>query len=314
MIPYIDLHCDTLSRAQAMGKTNLQSDPDLTADLRRLSEGGALAQFFAVWMPPEKEKMACSDEEYIDLLITLLEKNLRDTFRPAQNAQDLETSIRDKVLSAVLALEDCRYITDLSILEALHARGFRSFGLTWNSPNAIGFPNSRDPVRMQQGLTPFGMEVLEWLSEKPAIIDVSHLSDGGFWDVVKRSRKPFLATHSNARAITPHPRNLADDMIRALAEKGGVMGLNFCCRFLGEDPNKNRLEDHIAHLNHIKNVGGEDVLALGSDLDGISGELAIPDTSRMPRLFEALRKAGWSMRQIEKFAYKNALRALGDIL
>ena len=166
---------------------------------------------------------------------------------------------------------------------------------------------------MQRGLTPLGKEAVEYLNFKGGLIDVSHLSDGGFWDVKQISKKPFVATHSNARSITDHPRNLTDEMIRALAESGGVSGLNFCLSFLGEDRERNHLEDHLRHLNHLKKVGGEDVVAIGSDFDGVGGKLVIDEPGKMALLFEALEKDGWSQRQIEKLAYGNILRVLREV-
>ena len=146
------------------------------------------------------------------------------------------------------------------------------------------------------------------------IIDVSHLSDGGFYDVSKNSRKPFVASHSNARAISNHPRNLTDDMIRTLALSGGVMGINFEKHFLGHN-NLSRIEDMLAHIQHIKNIGGIDCISLGTDFDGISNKgLEVKNIGEIEKLSMALSKNNFSEEEIEKIFYKNALRVIKEVL
>ena len=154
------------------------------------------------------------------------------------------------------------------------------------------------------------------MNELGMIVDVSHLSDEGFYDVAAVSEKPFIASHSNARALAGCSRNLSDDMIRLLAEQGGVTGLNFAPGFLEEDfySKESRIERMTAHANYIVNCGGEEVLALGSDLDGVGGRLEIPSPDKMDLLWEGLKKAGLTERQIELAARKNAERVIGEIM
>ena len=161
-----------------------------------------------------------------------------------------------------------------------------------------------------------GKEAIEYMNEIGMLIDVSHLSDGGFYDVAKISKKPFVASHSNARALTPHPRNLTDEMLKILGENGGVTGINFSPKFLNDTltSKDSKIVSMAKHLNHIRNIGGEDILAVGTDLDGVSGNLEIDSVDKMPMLFDALKKDGWSDDLLEKFAYKNALRVIKDTL
>ena len=195
-------------------------------------------------------------------------------------------------MSTILTIEDGRSINnDLAKIKEYYDLGIRLITLTWNFENCLGYPNSDDPKIMNKGLKDFGKEAVEYMNELGIIIDVSHLSDGGFYDVAEISRLPFIASHSNARALSPHRRNLTDDMIRIIGERGGVIG-----------------------LKHIKDKGGEEVLALGTDFDGIGGNLQIPSADKLPLLFEALRREGWSEDLIEKFAYKNALRVIRDVM
>lgn len=150
------------------------------------------------------------------------------------------------------------------------------------------------------------------------LVDVSHLSDRGFWDVLEAGTRPFVASHSNARTVCPCVRNLTDEMIRALAERGGVMGLNFCADFLRTVPegesNPGRLEDVVAHARHVFRMGGEDCLGLGSDFDGIDTNEALPGAQSMGKLWEALRQGGFTERQLDKIFYGNVLRVLESVI
>jgi membrane dipeptidase len=145
------------------------------------------------------------------------------------------------------------------------------------------------------------------------LIDVSHLSDRGFYDVAELSKQPFVASHSNARSLTPHSRSLTDDMIKVLADHGGVIGLNFCGAFLG-DSEISRVEDMVSHILHIRQVGGTEVIALGTDFDGISPELEIEDMGQIGKLIRALERAGFTDAELDKFLWQNSLRVIQDSL
>jgi membrane dipeptidase len=169
---------------------------------------------------------------------------------------------------------------------------------------------------MARGLKPFGKDAVRRMNELGMVVDVSHLSDGGFYDVAALSQKPFVASHSNCRALCPHPRNLTDDMIRILADKGGIAGLNFGPQFLNADParTESTVERISAHARHFINIGGSECVALGSDFDGITGNLEVGTVEKMPLLFDQFSRDGLSDAVIEKIAWKNALRTLKDIL
>ena len=155
--------------------------------------------------------------------------------------------------------------------------------------------------------------MVEEMERLGIVPDASHLSDRGFYDLVENCKKPFIVTHSNSRSIKRHPRNLTDDMIKKLSEKGGVMGINFCADFVGYEK-VTQIKDLVSHIKHIKNVGGIDVISLGSDFDGIGNEVEIKDASEMGKLAQALEKEGFTIDEIEKIYYKNALRFLIDTL
>lgn len=200
--------------------------------------------------------------------------------------------------------------------------------LTWNFPNEIGFPNIHMPENggepdftvpeTERGLTEFGFDLIEEMQRIGMIVDVSHLSDAGFYDVASHAKKPFVASHSDARSVCRAVRNLTDDMIRTLAEKGGVTGLNYCADFLSDGvpgiSNEGTLEAIVRHAKHIVNVGGEDCLGLGSDFDGIPTHAELTGADKLPLLDRALSKAGFTQRQREKIFSENVLRVYREIL
>lgn len=322
---YIDMHCDTLMMAWMKKYADIYDRPDMMVDIRRLLAGGCKAQFFAIFLPSPgmKERMGLmqmDDDDYIEQLVRIYRNTLEscaDAAAPAVTLTDILENDRAGKVSAVLTMEDGRSVDGrMEKLERYYDMGVRVIGLTWNQENCFGAPNSRDASVMAKGLTEFGKDAVLRMNELGMGIDVSHLSDGGFWDVARLTKKPFFATHSNCRSLNPHPRSMTDEMIRALADKGGVMGVNFCPAFLVQDvENKAATCDMLtAQLRHMIRVGGEDCAAVGTDFDGMNGDLEIASADRMPVLFDALERAGFTAVQIEKIAHRNIERVLKDVL
>ncbi|MBP7110921.1 MAG: dipeptidase [Firmicutes bacterium] len=322
---FIDLHCDTLMNTYLSGKEGLY-ETDGMVDFRRMKEAGQMAQFFAIWMlSPDMRQWGgdykeISDEDYISRLTRTLKENLEKhegIIALARNAPEMLANEKAGRMSAFLAIEDGRSVLgDLANIDKYYEMGVRLITLTWNHENSLGWPNYKNDDYMAKGLKPFGVEAVRHMNGIGMLVDVSHLSDAGFYDVARAAERPFVASHSNCRAICPHMRNLTDDMIRLLADKGGVMGVNFAPAFIGPDveTKKTTVEMICAHLKHMMNVGGEDVAALGSDFDGISGELEVSDPTRMELIFERLSKEGVPSSAIEKVAWKNAARVITESL
>lgn len=312
------MHCDTIYRLiNSKEERNLRKN-DFSVDIEKLKCGNSLAQFFALFIDKEE----CEDPletclKMVDRFYLELKEN-EDSIRLARNYEELCNNKRLGKISAFLTIESGEVLKgQLYNLRNFYRLGVRLITLTWNYENEIGFPNCKEEC-MEKGLTPFGIELIEEMNKLGMIIDVSHLSDGGFYDVAKYSKAPFIASHSNARAITPHRRNLTDEMIKILSEKGGVMGINFCSYFLhkGDDhlANLSKVEDMVRHIKHIKNVGGAQCIALGTDFDGISCDVEIVDISQMEKLIIALKKEGFSEEEIEMICYKNAKRVIRNTL
>ena len=326
---YIDLHCDTLCMAFETQNRNIFDRPEFMVDIKRLKEAKALAQFFAIYMPPQEWihniKPGYTDDQFIDELYGILCDAIAehpDDIALAKDYKDMKINEKKGKVSAFLTIEDGRSINgSFEKFDKYYDMGVRLVSLTHNYENCFGYPNSPDSAVMNAGLKPFGREAVEYMNEKGIIIDVSHLSDGGFWDVMDISKKPIVASHSCARALTPHPRNLTDEMIKAMAEKGGVCGINFCPVFIAPDLSANngwiedgKLEDIVRHIMHLYNMGGSDFVAIGTDFDGIGGKLDIAGPQDMDKLFDALLKNGMGLADVEKIAYKNAERLISETL
>lgn len=318
MRKFIDLHCDTLLKAYEKNLDDIYSMKDTMLDIKRLKENGGIAEFFAIFMLPENE-MKTDDKVYFEYFYNVFQNTINnhpDEFNIALNYNDLVENMKADKVSGFLTFEDGRIIDgSLDSLKYYYDKGIRLISLTWNSANSFGYPNSTDIEEMKKGLTPFGKEAIEYMNELGIIIDVSHLSDGGFWDIVNISKKPFIASHSNCRKLAPHPRNLTDDMIKALSNAGGVAGINFCPIFLNPKlEDSSNIEMKVNHIKHMINKGGIEVVALGSDFDGIRPTNEINAVEKIDLLFDGLNKAGLSDDDIDKIAKDNAIRIIKDIL
>ena len=309
----IDLHCDTMSKLAERGRTSLLRENDLNVDIAKLQAGNFAAQFFALFVDMAKTS---NPLEYCLQMVDRFHLELADnrqSIRLATNQAELVANQAEGKISAFLTIEEGGVLKgELANLRNFHRLGVRLLTLTWNYPNEIGFPNALPECR-DKGLTEFGREVVAEMNRLGMLVDVSHLSDQGFFDVAETSVRPFVASHSNARTITGHARNLTDEMIRVLAEKGGVTGLTFARSFLA-DPPRSHVEDIVRHAKHIRQVGGIDVIAIGSDFDGTKPPLEVADSSQIGKLTEGLSAAGFSSGEIEKICYGNAVRLIREVL
>ena len=321
---YIDMHCDTLGNGMAEHKQSITKLECSMTDVDRLLQVNTMAQFFAMFVPqrnmpewygleemPEHEMLL--EKMYHIFLNTLKENEHRIAF--AQSYEQLQNNQNSGKMSAFLTMENGYAVRgQMENLRKFHDMGVGLMTLTWNDPNCFGQNHSSDRNLMQLGLTEFGKEAIPYMNELGIIIDVSHLSDGGFYDVAKYSKKPFVASHSNCRELSPSTRNLTDDMIRMLAECGGVAGINFEPTFLNWDlkDKKSRVSRMCDHVEHFIKVGGVECVGIGTDFDGIDGEFEIKDCTQMNLFFEELHHRKISDDVIEKIAYGNVMRVIGE--
>ncbi|HJC75092.1 MAG TPA: membrane dipeptidase [Candidatus Mediterraneibacter faecavium] len=252
----------------------------------------------------------------------LCSSELRTPEKEAGASAKKRTAAKAERTAGILTVEEGGVLNGrLSRLDELHEKGVRLVTLTWNYENCIGYPNSRDRNIMEKGLTDFGIQTVERMNELGMIVDVSHLSDGGFWDCMKYSRYPVAASHSNSRSLCRHPRNLSDEMLRALGEKGGVAGVNFYSEFLRErrgksDGGRASADDIADHALWMIDKAGEDAVALGTDLDGFDPDslpAGIQGVQDIGRVWDAMRRKGITPRQLDKIAYGNAMRVMQEV-
>lgn len=324
---YIDMHCDTLAAALAQKKETVEILEGTMVDVARLKEAGAMAQFFAMFLP-QRDEAEWFGMEKMPELTELMERmyeiychtmeQCRAVIAPARNAEEFEINRKNGKISAFLTIENGSLVCGkMENIRKFYDMGVRLMTLTWNDANCIGYCHSKDRNEMQQGLTGFGKEAVSYMQDLGILVDVSHLSDGGFYDVAEISRrngKPFAASHSNCRALTSATRNLTDEMIRLLAESGGVAGINFEPTFLDKNEKApvSRVEFMCDHVCHLVDKGGIECVGIGSDFDGIGGKLEIGECRKMPMLFDALQKRGFSQDAIEKIAWKNVERLIRE--
>ena len=313
---FIDLHCDTLHSIQ---KYNCRLAANRgSVDAKKLAVGGALCQCFAAFTDTKVYPDAYANCLH---LADIFERELRANsgrLRRVTNASEIMQAHSDGLVGAMLTVEEGEGVCEPDRLRKLYSLGARISSVTWNYENSLAAANTKNgraaPVT-DRGLTQKGADFVAEANRLHMLIDVSHLSDRGFYDVVKLSTLPPIATHSNARAVADHPRNMTDDMIATLAKAGGVMGLNFFHSFLhrrGDDVS--HVADMLRHLKHIRNVGGAGVMALGTDFDGISGSLELPSSAAIPRLAQQMKLSGFTESEIDGFLYKNALQLFSNTL
>lgn len=322
----LDMHCDTIfeiGRLNREGQEVHLRDNHLNISLNKMKQANYLLQNFAIFTPLEQVNDPVQHvNDLIDVFYQEIEMN-QDMIGMVKQYDDIEKNDQQGKMSALLALEEGAVINnDLAYLRNYYRLGVRMITLNWNYVNGIGHPNfdytgethGFHCCDTENGLTEFGIQYVQECERLGIIIDVSHLSDAGFYDVLQYTTKPFVASHSNARAVCDHARNMSDDMIKELAKRGGVMGINFACDFLKEGDTLSRVENMVQHIQHIKEVGGIDVIGLGTDFDGIAQNLELKDASYMPKLYQALQEAQFSEEDIEKIFYKNVLRVYKEVL
>jgi len=321
----IDGHCDTLMRCTRRGMNASGSDDawDFFSenerahiDLPKLKKGHVACQFMAIFL--EDDQILDGPEHanrMIDAFQNLLEDpRAKDRFLFAKNATDIKKAIEKKQVSAFLSIEGAEALgSSLDTLDAMHQRGVRALGLTWNRTNAFGRGQKGQGT---DGLTPLGKKLVEKMADMRMIIDVSHLSEEGFWEVSDIHRGPFIASHANARSIVDHQRNLSDEQIRAIADHGGAIGCVFVPYFVSKDPQECNLDALLKHVDHIIRKGGIDTCALGSDFDGFSStqNSVIENASEYPLIYHALRKRGYNRYDTQKILGANMLRVISEVL
>ena len=278
--PVFDFHCDSaltlLGREMSGCGSLLKNDHHI--DLTRAGKLAGYAQCFACFTTPFMEKWSGHSpitvfERELEAILSQLQEN-KAIVRQAFSAADVAANQEQGLMSGILTLEGTAGISyDAGRLEELYRTGFRIVSLGWNEDNPLTGSHVTGG-----GLTDRGREFVREAQRLGYLVDVSHISDQGFWDLIAMTEGPIIATHSNSRSVCPVSRNLTDDMFRAVCETGGIAGFNFCADFVSKEPTLDTACDHILHFLELDPEGTH--IALGGDLDGI-------DT--MPKGFEGVQ-------------------------
>lgn len=319
---FVDLHCDTIGVKIANSKgARVLRENDGHIDLMKMKKSGAMAQFFAIFVPIQEAAKRYGIEEssyefFERAYAVYLEEMAKNTdlILPAMNYDDIMKNNIAGKMSSILTIEEGDPVQGkMERIKEFYDKGVRLITYTWNYENCFGYPNSDDAELMKRGLKQFGIEATAYMNELGMLIDVSHLSEGGFYDVVKYSKKPFVASHSCARALCSHKRNLWDDQLKAIGETGSVVGINFAAGFLRDGEKDTRIEDIVRHMVHIKDKAGIEAVTFGSDFDGIDSNLEFVDYTGMPLIEKEMGKF-FTPREIDLIDNANALRVIKQTL
>ena len=305
MIPYFDAHCDTALPVHVLGKSLYEND--LHLDLKRLSAFAPCAQVFAVCVERCADLTGATDA-VLDSLLRELEAN-REYVQLCRNEVDITNTIQSGRIAALLSVEGAERLgCSLEKLRALYACGLRIVHLTWNDDNVL----SGAALGSGSGLTAAGREFVRAAQSMGVALDLSHISERGFWDVLETAEKPVLAGHSNARALCDHPRNLTDAQFAALVKCGGAAGLNFCTDFLGGTRDADAIA---AHAEHWLSLGGEKTVCLGTDFDGIP-ELpgGIDGAESMGEVYNAMLRRNFPEDTVRDIFWNNLWKFFGRVL
>ena len=298
MIPYFDAHCDTGLYVYTRGVSLAEND--MNVDLRRLSSYAPCAQVFAL-CARQGEDMVSVTEAALAALVSELER-CDTTVRLCRSAADIAAAVSEGKIAALLSVEGMdRLDCSLDKLRRAYRLGVRIVHLTWNSDDAL----CGAAMDSGGGLTARGREFVKAAQEMGVVLDMSHISEQGFWDVLECAERPVLAGHSDAMALCDFPRNLTDAQFTALAKAGGVAGLNFCTDFLGLTRD---LDAIVAHAEHYFSLGGEKAVCLGGDLDGIDelpGGFTGGGVQDLGALYEAFLRRNWNEDAVRDIFWNN---------
>lgn len=307
-VPVFDLHCDTALAllGRNMNEKGSLRKNQLHIDLERAATLGCYAQCFACFTTPFMEKWhnlspVTVFERELEGIMLQLEKN-SDLIAQAFSPEDIEENRKSGKMSAILTVEGpAGFHFDPGMLEMLHKVGFRITSLGWNESNVLAGSH-----KTGEGLTDLGKEYVREAQRLGMLVDVSHLSDKGFWDLMEITNAPIVATHSNSRAVCDNSRNLTDDMFLAICRTGGVAGFNQCAPFVGEKPDLDTVCDHILHFLALDPSGKH--IALGGDLDGCDELPAGFDgVQSYPAMAQRLLQRGLGEQLVEDIFWNNAL-------
>lgn len=310
----VDGHCDSIIHFVKRERTLSSPSEGGQWDIPRARSANVSLQFLAAFIETQfKPSMATwRGLELIEGVHRFVEANTESVFLVREKS-DLNQIPDPARLGVLLSVEGGEILGEnLFMLDIIFRLGVRALGLTWNQRNALADGVGESETRSR--LTHLGEEVVKRMNQLGMLIDVSHLSEAGFWHVLELSEFPIAATHSCAQSLCPHPRNLTDTQLRALAKHRGIVGVNFYPGFIKESGPVSR-RDVVRHICHIAEVAGVETVGLGSDFDGIDETPeGLANVADYPSLLDDLAKVGFSTKEIEQITGQNFVRLLSDVL
>ena len=301
--PICDLHCDTVSYAYDHGLSIY--DNSLCANILKMKKFSNFTQVFAIFVSP---KYYDNPQKRCKILLDYINNEIKkypDDICICKNFSDILHTNSKKKISSLLSIEGGEGIYSISDMEYFYSRGVRIITPSWNNENHIASEN---------GLSPFGKELLKKMNETGIIYDLSHASKNTFSDVLSLTKKPVILSHSNSFSICPHKRNITDEQFLQIKKINGVVGINFYPPFLNKKGNAT-IDDVILHIMHFLSLNGENNICIGSDFDGASQYAkGLSSVSDILKIFDILAKKGVSREILKKIAYKNAYRVMNICL
>lgn len=307
--PYalIDLHCDTLTDWEytSTGNPDTLDDPKRVLSLTSIPKNIHWAQFYAIFIPDEIRGQSAIDYYNFNRDNFYRQMELfKDRVMPCLTAADMAKAWAQGKIAAFLTVENGSALAgDINRVKSLANDGIKAMTLVWNGENELGSGHTTG-----HGLSNFGKDVIHEMEKQGIIVDISHLNDSGFSDLLKVVKKPFMATHSNARSICSHKRNLTDDMIREMVQRDCIIGLNYYVNFIKDGGKVESLDDIFTHIEHFFKLGAENNLALGSDFDGAVLPESLSNADDATGLYQYFINRGLNQEQAEGIIYKNAER------
>ncbi|MDY0278404.1 MAG: membrane dipeptidase [Acholeplasma sp.] len=301
----IDLHCDTLTNRKYVStlKPDTLDHPKSVLSLSSIPQDVHWAQFYAVFIPDEIRGQEAIDyyELNRDSFYYQMEK-FSNRVMPCRTAADMKKAWALGKTAAFITIENGSALAgDLNRVKMISDEGVRALTLVWNGENELGSGNDTE-----HGLSDLGKTMVPELEKQGIILDISHLNDSGFDDFIKVVKKPFMATHSNARVVCSHKRNLTDDMIREMVHRECLIGLNYFVKFIKNDGDVKSLDDLYRHVEHFFVLGAEKNIALGSDFDGAVMPECLNTPTNAAGLHNYFLSRGLTQSQVEGIMYKNA--------
>ena len=311
----IDTHNDFVYQVYSKGVDIAERNPNTQSDLPKFREGSVDVQIFAVWIPMKEVRNSYNfTVSQIDKLKEMAQNNSSE-FEFAITYDDIIRITGEGKLCGLIGIEGGTAIgDDAEKVKEFYDLGVRYIGLTWNNSNLIASSAKDETERGKKGgLTEFGSSVIQKMNETGMLVDVSHLGEKSFWDVMAISTDPVIASHSNCYSLNPHYRNLTDEQIKAIAEKGGYIGINFYDKFLVKSGGAD-IDNIISHIDHIRDLVGVDYIGIGADFDGgITPPSGLEDVTKYPELTARLLRNGYSKEDVIKILGGNFLRVYKQV-